>query len=616
MTCDGVEVTQVVQNMAHSVPLVAGKSSVVRIYLSSATPAALSVRGVLAVRNGGGPWLYVPSVGAAVINPAASGNVRMKREDIAQGLNFRLPMSATATGPCEVVLVRLESVQPSQGLVPPSNAKRSVAFGAAAPLRVHILGVRYQAPVLGHSVEPTVIDYSLIQSWLGRAYPIASVVWSKVTVDAPATWTPPFDAAVVNSFVRAIRFQDMNAGADNRTHYFGLVPDASGHYFMRGLASGIPDAAADPSTVASGPTGANGFPWDTDGSYGDWYTGHELGHTFGRFHAEFCGAVGGKPFPYANGQLSNADGEFVGLDIGDPDHNIPMAALPGVVWHDLMSYCEFQWLSDFTYKGLFDRLVAEDKLPAGPGAAGAAPKAGPGVPGGGGPSMSAGVVHVVATVNLTKSTGAIQQVVPQSEAVPSGPSPAASVQQPGLAILLKASDGRVLGEYDAPFYQDSCREPDQDETGIVDVAIPNSPDAAKLELTVAGKVVDTFQPSMRPAEVKDIRSAASAVSGLAVAAPGVVSPPTTHAVITWTDDVQAAAAALPGPLAGDTPTYIVQISTDNGATWRTVGLGMIHHYAAIDRSLLEGAKSVRVRVISTNGFQSAVSEQSFEASAL
>ena len=44
--------------------------------------------------------------------------------------------------------------------------------------------------------------------------------------------------------------------------------------------------------------GPGRFGWDTDGSYGDWYSGHELGHTFGRFHAEFCGAGGGAAYPF------------------------------------------------------------------------------------------------------------------------------------------------------------------------------------------------------------------------------------------------------------------------------------------------------------------------------
>ncbi len=32
LSCDGVEITQSIQNMAHGVPLVAGKRTVVRVY--------------------------------------------------------------------------------------------------------------------------------------------------------------------------------------------------------------------------------------------------------------------------------------------------------------------------------------------------------------------------------------------------------------------------------------------------------------------------------------------------------------------------------------------------------------------------------------------------------
>ena len=128
---------------------------------------------------------------------------------------------------------------------------------------------------------------------------------------------------------------------------------------MRGLASGIP-TTADPTTVASGPCGGGTFGWDTDGSYGDWYTGHELGHTFGRFHAEFCGAGGGAPYPFTDGQLSNADGAFVGFDVGDIANGLPLRALPGTAWHDVMSYCVNQWISSFTYTGIRTRLIAED----------------------------------------------------------------------------------------------------------------------------------------------------------------------------------------------------------------------------------------------------------------
>src|SRR5262249_49618665 len=161
-----------------------------------------------------------------------------------------------------------------------------------------------------------------------------------------------------------IRALDIGAGTDKRTHYFGLVAD--GGFFMRGCAAGIPQTP-DPTTVASGPTGPATWGWDFDGSYGDWYTGHELGHTFGRYHPGACGEAHDDPsYPFTAGQLANADDAFVGFDAGDPAYNLPMTALPGVAWHDVMTYCSYQWLSSYTYQGILTRLLAENNLPAGP----------------------------------------------------------------------------------------------------------------------------------------------------------------------------------------------------------------------------------------------------------
>jgi hypothetical protein len=36
-----------------------------------------------------------------------------------------------------------------------------------------------------------------------------------------------------------------------------------------------------------------------------------------------------------------------------------LRALPGTAWHEVMTYCNYQWLSAYTYLGIRDRLVAE-----------------------------------------------------------------------------------------------------------------------------------------------------------------------------------------------------------------------------------------------------------------
>ncbi|BDC46029.1 hypothetical protein PTKU15_93260 [Paraburkholderia terrae] len=163
----------------------------------------------------------------------------------------------------------------------------------------------------------------------------------------------------MNAQIAAIRAMDMAGGEDSRTHYYGLVSD--GGFFMRGCAAGIPSTPA-PDTVASGPTGPGSWGWDFDGSYGDWYGGHELGHTFGRLHPGFCGESQDdlNNYPYDNGQLGGSDSSYAGFDVGDPANGLPMVALQGVQWHDVMTYCNFQWLSAYTYQAIRLRLLAEN----------------------------------------------------------------------------------------------------------------------------------------------------------------------------------------------------------------------------------------------------------------
>ena len=395
---------------------------------------------------------------------------------------------------------------------------------------------------------------------------------------------------------------------------------------MRGLASGIP-ATADPSTVASGPTGSGDFGWDHDGSYGDWYTGHELGHTFGRFHAEFCGAGGGASYPFANGQLSNADGAFVGFDTGDAAQNLPMRALPGEIWHDVMTYCAFQWLSSFTYTNIRNRLTQEDALPAGmPGGSGArASRSARGAK-----AMSnTDLIHVVATVNLTHASGQLQHVTPQpavaSGAVLSrekeGPRRRSASGKPNLALRVYGSDDALLAEYRTELIPDACRDAGDDETGTVDASIPQNPAAVRLELVLDGNVLDTFSPGRPAKAVKDIR-AASRAGKRAATRDGVGGPSdeSINPVITWSDAAPAARTSrgtrAEGAAEPAGAVYSVQVSTDDGETWQTVGFGLRDPQVAIDHNLLGDAEKIKVRITSIDGFRSATVEKVFKASDL
>jgi hypothetical protein len=355
---DGMEVTQAVQHLSLSVPLIAGKRTVVRLYLSQYAAPGISVRGQIAVRQAPtDPLLTINSANTVFLDPTQAGDVAPKRNDSARSLNFVLPATQTAEGPLVVTIASVTDVATGMPVALGCETRPTVWFHFSPPLRVRVLGIRYAQGTPAVTHLPGDRDFDLLVSWLGRAYPVGQVVESRVLVTANAA--APFGCGDINAQLAAIRALDMAAGGDPLTHYYGLVSD--GGFFMRGCAAGIPSTPA-PGTVASGPTGSGTWGWDFDGSYGDWYGGHELGHTYGRLHPGFCGETQDDltHYPYDNGQLGGSNDSFAGFDVGDPVNGLPMVALQGAQWHDVMTYCNFQWLSAYTYQAVRKRLLDEN----------------------------------------------------------------------------------------------------------------------------------------------------------------------------------------------------------------------------------------------------------------
>ena len=398
------------------------------------------------------------------------------------------------------------------------------------------------------------------------------MIWSTAVVDSNTA--APFTSDDTNAQLAALRTLDMAAGGDRRTHYYGMVAD--GGFFMRGSAAGIP-ATADPSVVASGPTGvpSGSFGWDTDGTYGDWYGGHELGHTFGRMHPGFCGEThDDTSYPYIAGQLADDDAGCVGYDVGDPWLGLGRTALPGTQWHDIMTYCPSEWLSDYTYRGIMTRLATEDGL-----AAGAGPVVGSDAMDGqddirmlrDGEPKGHNTISVVANINLTTGGGKLTYVTP----VPGVPATAPAAESP-VVVVFEDAEGHALTTYPVLVRLNTELDPGDDRIGLVNAVIPVDPAARAAKLIVNGEVVDTLQAAEQPPDLRAVRRPALEVEGSTVR-------------LSWDDT-------------GGGLRHTVQASTDGGRTWRTVAVGVTERSVAIDRSQFTPGQTVQLRVIATDGF--------------
>lgn len=379
----GIEIVQTVQTLNNDVALIRGKPTLVRVYLNphGFTAQAL-LQGEIAVSpSATTPAKYVASTGGVTVSATPYPGIGPQRHDLALSLNFVLPADVLGWDGLSVTVKRLFTGSGDISLG--GNMRANAALASAPPLRIKAVGLRYVLRRAGSppkEIAPAALHFDFLRSFLQRAYPVSTVEWSQIVIEADARFTPPFSGPedangndplwsrlldIVHNQLSALRAKDVDAGTDPRTHYYGMVSDADLGLFFRGAAKDVPQNP-DPSVVAAGPTGnPRQYPslaWDTDQTYGDWYGSHELGHTFGRFHPGFCGQdATDTSFPYPEGRIGDdTHGDAVGLDFGDPALGLAMRVMTNENCHDIMTYCDDQWISSYSYQAILARLVQED----------------------------------------------------------------------------------------------------------------------------------------------------------------------------------------------------------------------------------------------------------------
>jgi hypothetical protein len=541
MHVDAMEVTQAIQDLNNSVDLVAGKRTYVRVHAS--TPS--NVTDVYATLSGKrGMVNLVPILSPG--NPGGDITVRTSpdRGQINDSFWFELPSGWITAGN----LTLTARLDPNGAKFDPDTSDNirtvTVNFQETPPLRLRLVNVQYTSG--GNTYLEGNSHLDALESWLRRAYPINSLQVTRQTFVYPTNGLPNVDT--LHGWLAMIKLLRMLFnGEDPRVVYYGVVDDGGG--FMRGKAAGIP------GTIAAGPSGTDTWGWDFDGSYNDWYGGHEIGHTRGRYHAEFCGAGGGAPYPYTGGRISpslTGNTAIYGFDI-------TTRAIYGPSWKDVMTYCSNEWVSDFTYEGIRSYLV------------------GIGLQANALRSVTADeFLVVIGLADLESNTASLESVyqITQSTTVP--------LPDPGdWTIALLDAGNADLATY--PFQPDELTDAEESpgRPAVISEVVPWSPGAVKVEIRHLGEVIAS--------------SAASAnAPGVTVTAPvgGTVLPDGPF-MVTWdgTD------------LDGDPLTYSLLYSPDAGLTWQPMATGLGDEQLELNTDQLPGGSAL-LRVVASDGFLS------------
>ncbi|MCB0117222.1 MAG: hypothetical protein KDD84_24150, partial [Caldilineaceae bacterium] len=469
-------------------------------------------------------------------------------------------------------------------------------FAPSPRLGVRFVLFRY---TVGDQVFETDLagDYFQTVSWIRNVYPVASTGnYSSLGSSAPgfrSNYTVITDNALKDYITQAECDFDDDLCASDYVHglledwdeewaytdapMYGMMP-----YYRTDMPNPgdgfFPRGSQDGDTV-NGPVGVpirGNFAWDIDGTIGDWYAAHEIGHFLDRDHPtpngdpkpseapkEGCGhSQSDDDFPYANAFIGT--GDLFGFDMGIPAN--PAVATPQVYApnnaYDLMSYCmPNQWISDYTYNALYTEIM-------GLTAAGAARAAQP--------QDTGDYFYLYGVIDTSKTTADFVRVR-RKNGVYTPSTPGAT----DYAVRFIGSGDTVLSTFDIQ----TTINADRPERQVFNLNLPAVASVTKILLV--------HKPSGAVYRQHDVSANAPQIGNVSI---GSAANPVTGTIsLTWT-----ASDADNNPL-----TFDVHYSRDNGVTFQPVRSSVTGNSVDIDTLELGGSGQALLRVTASDGSNTA-----------
>ncbi|BDU71710.1 putative Ig domain-containing protein [Mesoterricola silvestris] len=343
-----IEFTQSTQTPGNTVPIIAGKNGLVRVFVvaNQANSAAPSVR-VTLTNNGTAVAGYPKTIPA----PGTSTPLALSEGALASSWNLAIPGS-DLTSPTGSGFGIQATVDPA-GLVPEGDTTNNTSQVALALNTVPTFRTTI-FPVVLTSGTASVTETNK-STWVARfakMWPVADV---DVQVGSPFTSSvatlSSTDDTTWSRLLSDLRTKHQADGATDR-YYYGAVttPYASGTAGLGYVAGVTSDYSA---RTAIGWDKASGY---ADGGLYPEVFAHEVGHNLGLSHAP-CGVTTyDTSYPYSNA--------LIGVWGYDSVKNVLESPTTVV---DVMSYCSPVWVSDYNYKKVLATRTATGALVAAAG---------------------------------------------------------------------------------------------------------------------------------------------------------------------------------------------------------------------------------------------------------
>ena len=313
MSAPAVYLNQVVQNLEGSVPLIAGRKALLRVFVTGDEVSYYEPRAYAEFLHDG-QVVHTAAMGAPHLIPDA-----VDERWLFQSFNAEIPGDVIRPG------VEMFVEMDPDGVVPLSpGSQRRIPAEGTVDVDVIELPVHFQTlvPVIAatdprEQIRIWAQDMTADSEWLQFARSVLPIGQMHLTMHEPF-----YTSVDLNSFTGWLQLisdiRALRAMENGRGYYYGA--------FHRANLTGIVGL------------GYIGFPVSIGLSQDDTFA-HEVGHNLSLFHAPCGNPAGPDPnFPYRDGGTGVWGYEPVYGSIVDPNQH-----------KDLMTYCNPNWVSDYSF---------------------------------------------------------------------------------------------------------------------------------------------------------------------------------------------------------------------------------------------------------------------------
>jgi hypothetical protein len=537
-----IEVTQGVQQPDNSVMLIQDRPTFARLTITS----TVAVNNVSAYLHGSRDGVPLPGSPLAALNNPRTLKATASRSALNDTFNFQLP-TAWLNG-----TIVLNGSATNGASFAATGGSSSFTFTYGQPMQVTIVPIAYTCTSGGSGTTTPAGPYDYTTNFAYRTYPVPSIgmtTHAAVSYSGPCitTGTPP--TSVPNptgddweAMLDVVSNVWWNEGNFDR-YYYGLVKVYCGGGCIAGIGwIGWTRAAVGFDGTNASHNGAGEV------------LAHEIGHNHGRRHAPGCGATGvDASFPYVSGGKG-----YIGSD-PQPNYGFNILSQAIYVYNtyiDFMSYCGPEWVSDYTYEALHD--FDNDVAAASP--------------------------TVISSDRAIVVSGSIDESGDRATLRPAYALDAPAYQpEPGDYTLdLLDVRGRLLAAYaftPGEFIVDEYRSGTAFERLGFHLNLPYLDGIAGIRVRRGNTILGTLRATAhRPALAAGVTTLGADRQSTRVR---------------W--------SASDGD--GEALTYFVRASTDGGATWQVIGVGVSSPYLDLNAAEF-GGQSVLLEVIASDGLNS------------